>query len=80
MLNFLKNRIKALGYLPGFLKDYSNFKKQLSNYSDFRITKLFPILVDKHEESASLSGFYFYQDLLVAQKIFHDNPEKHVDI
>lgn len=36
--------------------------------------------MDKDEEGGSAKGHYFHQDLLVAQKIFNNNPTKHIDI
>ena len=39
-----------------------------------------PCLFDKHEAGGIASGHYFFQDLIVAQKIFLRNPVKHVDI
>ncbi len=80
MLSYLFNRVRSLAHLPGYLQDYTTFKALSGQQHIFPLGKLFPIVTDKYEESATLSGFYFYQDLLVAQKIFHAKPTKHVDI
>lgn len=42
--------------------------------------ELVPCLHDWHEEGGATKNEYFWQDLLVARKIFAANPEIHVDI
>ena len=42
--------------------------------------ELLPCLYDWYEEGGTTKSEYFWQDLLVARKIFKANPEKHVDI
>ena len=74
------NKIKNLRYIPWIIKDYIDIKKQLKKNKDFKITKIFPIVSDKTAQSWVSSGFYFYQDLLAARRIFENHPEKHVDI
>lgn len=71
------NTIKSLGW---YFSDYKKLKKQLGNKTKFPINRLRPILYDKYESSGILSGHYFHQDLLIAQKIFNAQPLKHVDI
>lgn len=73
-------QIKNIALLPSIIKDYLKLVNQLKSNPDFKITKLFPILSDKKDSGGMISGHYFHQDLLVAQKIFNSNPEKHVDI
>ena len=67
-------------YLPGFLRDYFKLKKQLKDAPDFSFGRFFPILIDKYDSSGQMKGAYFYQDLLVAQKIHQNSPTLHVDI
>lgn len=43
-----------------------------------RLAKLY--LNEKYSWSGTASGHYFYQDLLVAQKIFRRQPTRHVDV
>ncbi|MDH5524731.1 MAG: DUF268 domain-containing protein [Desulfobulbaceae bacterium] len=70
----LGNRIK-------FCRDYIKFKAQSKVSSEkFTFGKFFPCLRDWNDSSGIASGHYFHQDLLVAQKIFANNPLKHVDI
>jgi SAM-dependent methyltransferase len=42
--------------------------------------ELMPCLHDWHEEGGATKNEYFWQDLLVARKIFAAKPDKHVDI
>ncbi len=60
-----------------YIKDYIELKKTKNN--EFRI-KHRPILNERNEQGGVASGHYFHQDLLVAQKIFKNNPQIHVDI
>jgi hypothetical protein len=62
-----------------YFKDYRLLKKQLNGKPDFKI-HFSPILHEKFKKSGIASGHYFHQDLLIAGKIFNDNPNKHVDI
>ncbi len=72
---------RSMKGFPPFLKDYFEFKKQLSqSQSPFRISKFYLCLTDRFIQSGTASGHYFHQDLLVANKIFQNNPIKHVDI
>jgi hypothetical protein len=68
--------------LPLFIRDLNTFKKQLkrSNNMDFATITLYPMMGDRYNPSGSMSGQYFHQDLLVAQRIFAHNPRKHVDV
>lgn len=65
-----------------FQQDKAKLLKQSEqfNIKDFPITKEYPILNEDKGNSGTIDGQYFYQDLLVAQKIFKNNPTKHVDI
>ena len=66
--------------MPAYLKDYGKFKKQFKQQQDFKKISFYPILTDKSEAGGELTGVYFHQDLLVARRIFQNNPQKHVDI
>lgn len=69
--------LKSLAWL---FSDYHKLQKQLKGNKDFKIKRLFLIADDKYDSSGSATGHYFHQDLLVAQKIFKKNPERHIDI
>ncbi len=46
----------------------------------FPLGEIYPILNDRFSESGSASGHYFHQDLLVARRIYINNPSTHVDV
>ena len=64
------------------LTDYAKFKRQKKevNDNDFILGHLHPIFRDKHASSGTAKGAYFYQDLLVAQRIFQNEPQIHIDV
>lgn len=64
-----------------FIREYLEFKSQAKKASSaFPFGKVYPCLDEKSAPSGTSSGHYFHQDLLVAQRIFANNPEKHVDV
>ncbi|MEO6633724.1 MAG: hypothetical protein ABIN13_18425 [Mucilaginibacter sp.] len=64
-----------------YLKEYRTFKKSLaSNKSIFKMRVLYPCLHDWHDAGGQASGHYFHQDLLIASRIFQNNPLTHVDV
>ena len=67
--------VRSLKGLPYFLSDWFAFRK---NYTG-RLT-LSPFLHDRFLENGVTKSEYFWQDLLVAQWIFKNNPVKHVDV
>ncbi len=77
-LNFpqMKDNIKGLFF---YFSDLTKLKKQLGD-KNFGPLKYYPILNDRLEKAGSMSGHYFHQDLLVAEKIFKNKPDRHIDI
>ncbi|HEY5591679.1 MAG TPA: DUF268 domain-containing protein [Paludibacter sp.] len=73
----LKNSLRGIGF---YIRDLSTIKKQKGTDTNFELGKKNPILGERFTESGKMSGHYFHQDLLVAQKIFKNNPIKHIDI
>jgi SAM-dependent methyltransferase len=71
----------ALKGLKRFWSDYRQIK-ELNSAADKRwiLQANYPCLLDFYGQSGVASGHYFYQDLLVAQKIFERRPGKHVDV
>ncbi len=67
--------LRSLLSLPRYIRDLLRFR---SNYTG-RL-ELLPCLQDWHEEGGATKTEYFWQDLLVARRIFEAKPEKHVDI
>jgi hypothetical protein len=69
-----------LGGLPYFFKTYKILKKENTKNKSFKFGKFYPILNDRFSAGGTVNGHYFHQDLLVAQKIFKNNPQKHIDV
>lgn len=70
--------INNLRGLPSFINDYLKLKKE--NNTDIFPIKFYPILDDKFKQGGTAKGHYFHQDLLVAKRIYHANPQRHIDI
>ena len=68
--------------IPGYLISLLRFKYLLkaSGLYDWSKLVMFPVLTDKYESSGTASGHYFWQDLLIAQRIFKQQPIAHLDI
>ena len=64
------------------LKYFSRYRKELREFQKLggRVDRNFMILADYSDQSGEATGHYFHQDLLVAQMIFHDNPNRHIDV
>ena len=71
------NFLKGMGF---YLRDLKRFKLQKGNNSDFIFSSYHPMLNDRFSKSGVMSGHYFHQDLLIAQRIYKNKPAKHVDI
>jgi hypothetical protein len=70
-----RKMLRSIGALPRFLRDYLRFR------SDYRgPLELLPCLHDWFEDGGATKLEYFWQDLLVARKIFEARPERHVDV
>lgn len=77
------NPLQTFNFFRGisfYIKDFFKLRKQKGSNTEFKFDFPYPILGEKFTEAGVMSGHYFYQDLLVAQKIFKNNPQKHVDI
>lgn len=77
------NPLKTINFLKGmpfYLRDFIMFVYQKNNNSDFGFGIPFPILDERYSKAGTMSGHYFHQDLLIAQRIYKNNPIKHVDI
>jgi hypothetical protein len=79
-----KYLLVSLKNLPGYAKDYLVFmlkSKQVSFQAPaIACYPSYPCLTDKNAEGGVASGHYFWQDLVVAQKIYSANPLSHLDI
>jgi hypothetical protein len=61
--------------VPAFVCDLSRFRKEYKG----RLV-LNPYFGDRFKEGGSTKNEYFWQDLLVAQKIYQAQPKRHVDV
>jgi hypothetical protein len=68
---------RSVKRFPLFYKEYLLFKKQLKGGTTILIK---PCLGDFNEEGGATDTEYFWQDLIVAQLIFKNQPNNHVDI
>lgn len=75
-----RRMLASISAWDGFLRDIRQINQQLGSDEDFEITRWYPILNEREQASGVGSGHYFHQDLLVAQRIFENAPERHVDI
>jgi SAM-dependent methyltransferase len=67
--------------LVRFGGDLRKFKAmQTRARSQMPFGKLYPCIEDCGAESGIAIGHYFYQDLIVAQRVFKANPIRHVDV
>jgi hypothetical protein len=58
-----------------FIKDLINFKKKGG-----KIRNIYPFFDDFNSEDMSFKNQFFHADLLIAQKIYKDNPQNHIDV
>jgi SAM-dependent methyltransferase len=74
----LIGNIRGLGF---WLRDKRKIKKMIKveRNEDFHF-QIRPQLLDRFDNAGVMEGAYFNQDLLVAQKIYANNPIKHIDI
>jgi len=69
---------RAMSALPWFITSYRAMLSTKSD-TDFKLGKWYPCLHDRFEASGFANGHYFRQDLLVAQRIFKRQPQRHAD-
>lgn len=72
-----KRFLSAAISLPRYLRELRKFK--VNSEADFEWGSVFPILDESKTTSGGL-GPYFYQDALVASRIYERSPVRHVDI
>ncbi|NCD23207.1 MAG: DUF268 domain-containing protein [Spartobacteria bacterium] len=73
--------ILAIRKFPRYFRDLRTLKDQSKSAPDgFPLSRLFPCLGDGSANSGTAKGHYFHQDLLVARRIFLNQPKHHVDV
>ena len=68
--------IGSIRSIPRYIRDFFRFRT--AGYSGK--LELVPCLHDWNEEGGETKNEYFWQDLIVARKIFDAKPKRHVDI
>jgi SAM-dependent methyltransferase len=76
----MKKLLKKINSYKLYLQNLKELKKQKANDVTFVFGKKRRFLKDRFQESGTMSGHYFHQDLYVARKIFQHKPIRHVDI
>jgi SAM-dependent methyltransferase len=70
-----RKMFRSVRGLPRFVRDYRRFRSGYNGPLELR-----PCLQDWFEKGGAAKLEYFWQDLLVARKIFAARPQRHVDI
>lgn len=63
-----------------YKKDLREIKRQLKGNTDFVLGDNYPVLRERFETNGDLKSHYFHEDLVVAQRVFENKPQKHVDV
>lgn len=72
---------RAAKGLPAYFQDFLKFSKQKrASANELPFGKLYPCFEDRPSDSGTTRGHYFHQDLLVARRVFQNNPATHVDV
>jgi hypothetical protein len=74
-IGFDARRFIALRYYPRYLSELYKFKKLGG-----KVSNKYKILTDYNDQAGSVESHYFHQDLLVAQFIYNNKPNRHIDI
>jgi len=71
----------AIRGVPAYLRDLRELRRQERRAKEpFGPRVLFPFLFDRYQQSGTAMGQYFHHDLWVAQRIFLNRPQRHVDV
>lgn len=77
----IKEFLYSLKGVPSFVKNYNAFTALArQSKGEFPVKSFNPSLADRFEKAGTISQHYFYQDLIVANRIFLNNPSLHVDV
>jgi len=76
-----RKTMRSIVGLPFYFRNFQKIIKQ-KKYGDgeFPFGKPYPCLGDRFSDSGVAKGHYFHQDLLVARRIYLNNPDVHVDV
>ena len=81
MRHELRKIYGALKELHAYYQDFLILNSQSKSAArEFPFGALRPCLNERRGEGGTAKGHYFHQDLLVARRIFRNQPRKHLDI
>src|ERR1041384_6414180 len=63
-----------------YRNDLREIKRQLKTSKDFELGENYPVLRERFETNGDLKSHYFHEDLLVAQRVYENRPQRHVDV
>ena len=67
--------------IPCYFRDFKTLNLQRSNsIKKIPFGRPYPCLDERFTQSGSAKGHYFHQDLLVARRVYVNNPSIHADI
>jgi SAM-dependent methyltransferase len=73
--------LQTLSNLHWYLADLRKLKNQSQQSRfNFPLSRLWPCLTERADQSGATKDHYFLQDLRVARRIFELNPARHIDI
>ena len=73
--------VESISNTPFYFRDLQKIKAQYDlSGKEFPFGKPYPCLSDRYDSSGTAQGHYFHQDLLVARKVFSNNPYVHLDV
>ena len=77
----LRKTAHSFRALPAYLRDRRAFEKQAAvEPREFALGRAYPCLGEQDDGSGQAQGHYFHQDLLVARRIWLNQPTLHVDV
>ena len=72
--------VRLLTHLPRFISEVFRFNQLCSDHDKHIEFSFYPILSDYNDNSGFAKGHYFWQDLIVAQRVFASQPLNHLDV
>lgn len=73
--------IRAIKGIPYYIKNlYLLIKQKKTTVKQFPFGRPNPCFDDRSDNSGSVKGHYFHQDLLVARQVHFNNPNTHIDV
>ena len=73
--------INAFKGIPFYYRNRKLLKRQERDGGNkFPFSTPYPCLNDRFDSAGAATGHYFHQDLLVARRIYKNNPSLHIDI